>query len=60
MKNILLLLAIVWFVLGASVANDRGFFDAHTNRNCNFIGSAMLTVVVGPVNYLGVHPRAHC
>lgn len=60
MRNVLLILVIVWFVLGASVANDRGYFDAHTNRSCSFIGSAMLTVVIGPVNYLHVHPRAHC
>lgn len=60
MRNVLLVLMIVWFVLGASVANDRGYFDAQANRNCTFIGSALLTVVVGPINYLNVHPRAHC
>jgi hypothetical protein len=60
MRNILLLLVIVWFVLGASVANDRGYFDSHADRNCTFIGSALLTVVAGPVNYAGFYPRAHC
>jgi hypothetical protein len=59
-KNVFFILVIVWFVLGCSVANDRGYFDASANRDCTFIGSALLTVVVGPVNYLGVHPRAAC
>lgn len=60
MKNILFILVVVWFVLGCSVANDRGYFDANADRDCTFIGSALLTVVVGPVNYLGVHPQASC
>jgi hypothetical protein len=59
-KSVLFILVIVWFVLGCSVANDRGYFDAHTDRNCAFVGSGLLTVVFGPVNYLGVHPRATC
>jgi hypothetical protein len=59
-RNILLFVAIIWFVLGASVADQRGYFDSHVNRNCTFVGSALLTVVTGPVNYLGIHPRAHC
>ena len=60
MKNLLFILVIVWFVLGCSVANDRGYFDSNVNRNCTFIGSGLLTVVAGPVNYLNVHPRASC
>ena len=56
MKNVLFILVIVWFVLGCSVANDRGYFNASANRNCTFIGSALLTVVAGPVNYLGRPP----
>ena len=27
MKNFLFILVIIWFVVGASAANDRGFFD---------------------------------
>jgi hypothetical protein len=59
-KNILFILVIIWVVLGCSVANSRGFFNSGTNRNCSFIGSGLLTVVAGPVNYFDVHPRASC
>jgi hypothetical protein len=59
-KSFLFILVIIWFVLGASVANDRGYFDTNTHRNCTFIGSALLTVVAGPINYVGVTPRAAC
>lgn len=60
MKNFLMILVIIWFVLGASVANDRGYFSGSTNRDCTFVGSALLTVVAGPLNYAGLHPRAYC
>jgi hypothetical protein len=59
-KNILFILVIIWFVLGASAANDRGYFDPNKNRDCDFIGSGLLTVVAGPINFAGVHPRAWC
>jgi hypothetical protein len=59
-KNLIFILVIVWFVLGCSVANDRGYFDSNSNRTCTFVGSGLLTVVAGPINYTGVHPRAAC
>jgi hypothetical protein len=59
-KSFLFILVIIWFILGASSANDRGFFDAGRNHDCTFIGSALLTVVAGPLNYAGVHPTANC
>ena len=34
MRNVLFILVIVWFVLGVSVANDRGFFDTNADRTC--------------------------
>jgi hypothetical protein len=59
-RNLFFILVIVWFVLGVSVANDRGYFDSNADRTCTFVGSGLLTVVAGPINYLGVHPKAAC
>jgi hypothetical protein len=60
MKTFLMIMVILWFVLGASVAHDRGYFDTDNARTCSFVGSGMLTVVAGPINYIGLHPRAVC
>ncbi len=60
MKSFLFILVIIWFVLGASVAHERGYFDTNHQRDCTFIGSALLTVVAGPINYAGIKPRASC
>jgi len=59
-KSFLLILVIIWFILGTSAANDRGYFDSGAERDCDFIGSALLTVVAGPLNFVGLHPRAYC
>jgi hypothetical protein len=59
-KSFLFILVIIWFVLGASAAHDRGYFNTDAERDCDFVGSALLTVVAGPLNYVGVHPRAYC
>ena len=60
MKSFLFILVIIWCVIGASAASDRGYFDTHSNRDCEFIGSGLLTVVAGPLNYIGLHPKAYC
>ncbi len=60
MRTFLMILVIIWFVVGASAAHERGYFDVHHQRTCKFVGSAALTVVAGPLNYIGVHPRAYC
>ena len=60
MKNFLFLLMIIWFIFGASAANDRGFFDAGANRDCTFVGTGLLTIIAGPLYYAGVEPKAAC
>jgi len=59
-KSFLFILMIIWFILGASAANDRGYFDTGNDRNCSYIGSGLLTVVAGPLSYAGLHPKAAC
>ena len=60
MKTFLMMMVIVWFVFGVSAAHERGFFDNDAARSCSFVGSAGLTVVAGPLSYVGVHPHAYC
>jgi hypothetical protein len=59
-KNVLMLVVIIWFVLGVTAANDRGYFDTHAPRTCAFVGSAALTVIAGPLSYAGFKPHAFC
>jgi hypothetical protein len=60
MKNFLMFFAIIWFVFGATAADDRGFFDGSYARTCSHVGAAALTVVAGPLYYAGLKPQAYC
>jgi len=60
MKTFFMVCVLVWFILGVSAANDRGYFSAAYPRTCSRVGSAALTVIAGGVNYVGVTPRAYC
>ena len=60
MKTFLMIMVIAWFILGASAANDRGYFSAGYPRTCTTVGTASLTVIAGGINYIGVHPKAAC
>jgi hypothetical protein len=60
MKNFLMLMVILWFVLGITAANDQGYFSSRYPRTCTNVGTASLTVVAGGLNYAGVHLKAAC
>lgn len=50
------ILVIVWLIVGAIAAGQRGYFT-NANQNCASTGTIALTVLVGPLNYLGVNPK---
>ena len=53
------MLIVVWLVIGAFAAYQRDYFsDARTN--CAEAGNIALTIVAGPLNYLGVNPKIDC
>ena len=46
-------------IIGAFAAFQRGYFE-DTRTNCSEAGDIALTVVAGPLNYLGVNPKVDC
>ena len=59
MSRIISILLVVWLVIGAFAAFQRGYFsDARTN--CSEVGDIALNVVAGPLNYMGVNPKVKC
>ncbi len=49
----------IWLIIGLIAAGQRGYFG-HAADNCASVGSTLLTVVAGPLNYLGVNPKITC
>ena len=59
MSRILSLLVVVWLLIGALAAYQRDYFsDARTN--CAEASNIALTIVAGPLNYMGVNPKVRC
>jgi len=51
---------VVWLVIGALAAAQRGYFGGQRDVNCKTFGDTVLTIVVGPLNYLGANPKIDC
>ena len=60
MKGILGLVLVVWLVIGAVAAFQRGYFGDDRDVSCKTAGDTVLTIVAGPLNYMGVNPKIKC
>ncbi|MGW0176331.1 hypothetical protein ACWDUM_21095 [Rhodococcus sp. NPDC003322] len=54
--RIVLLVAVIWLVIGAVAAYQRGYFE-NAPGDCAGAGTTAVTVVAGPLNYVGVNPK---
>jgi hypothetical protein len=54
--RIVSVLVVLWLVIGALAAFQRGYFS-NDEKNCAEIGTIAVTVVAGPLNYVGVNPK---
>jgi hypothetical protein len=53
------LVLIVWLIIGAIAAGQRHEYTSQP-RNCNQAATAAVTILAGPLNYLGVDPKISC
>jgi hypothetical protein len=49
----------LWLIIGAAAAGQRGYFDLN-NVNCTQGATMALTIVAGPLNYVGLNPQISC
>ena len=56
MMRVVGLLVLVWLIVGAIAAFQRGYFT-HAEQSCASAGTIALTVLAGPLNYVGVNPK---
>ena len=50
------LLVLLWLIVGAIAAGQRGYYSSE-DTNCATIGTIAVTIVAGPLNYLGINPK---
>jgi len=53
------LVVVVWLVIGVLAAVQRGYL-AGSDASCTKAGTVAVTVVAGPLNYLGANPKVSC
>lgn len=50
---------IVWLVIGLVAAFQRDYFEGD-DKTCAKFGTTVVTVLAGPLNYLGANPKITC
>jgi hypothetical protein len=53
------LVLIVWLVIGAIAAGQRHYYSGSAT-NCKKDSTTAVTIVAGPLNYVGANPKVHC
>ena len=52
-------LLVVWLIIGAVAAGQRHYYSGSTT-NCAKAGTIAVTIIAGPLNYVGVNPKISC
>jgi hypothetical protein len=52
------LVLIIWLVIGAIAAGQRG--DYKQSVDCTHAATTAVTILAGPLNYVGVNPHINC
>ena len=60
MRSLIGIVLVVWLVIGAVAAFQRGYFGSDRDVSCKDTGDTVLTVLAGPLNYVGVNPEIDC
>ncbi len=58
--GILGLVVIIWLLIGVLAAVQRGYFGDDRDVSCKTGADTVLTIVAGPLNYMGVNPKVNC
>ena len=50
---------VIWLLIGLFAAGQRGYFSK-SQSNCAQAGTTIVTIIAGPLNYVGVNPKVNC
>jgi hypothetical protein len=50
---------VIWLVIGAIAAGQRHYYRSSPN-SCAKAGTIAVTILAGPLNYVGANPKIHC
>ena len=50
---------VVWLIIGAIAGGQRNYYSSSA-PNCARAGTIAVTILAGPLNYIGVNPKVSC
>jgi hypothetical protein len=50
---------LIWLIIGAVAAGQRGYYGS-SSATCAHAGTVVVTVLAGPLNYVGLNPKISC
>lgn len=54
--RLLTLVVLIWLIVGTVAAAQRDYFS-NSEQNCAGLATVAVTVIAGPLNYMGVNPK---
>jgi hypothetical protein len=57
--TVIAVLVAAWLVIGLIAAGQRNYFSS-SSANCAKVGTTLVTILAGPLNYMGVNPKISC
>lgn len=55
-SSIIAVLLVVWLIIGVLAAGQRDYYNS-SPTNCAKGGTITVTILAGPLNYVGVNPK---
>jgi hypothetical protein len=49
---------VIWLIIGAIAGYQRHYYNSHLS--CSRGGTILVTILAGPLNYVGVNPKIGC
>ncbi|MBV9592264.1 MAG: hypothetical protein JO147_00490 [Actinobacteria bacterium] len=57
--SLLSAILVIWLVIGLIAAIQRNYFKS-SSETCAGAGTITVTILAGPLNYLGANPKISC
>ena len=53
------IILVIWLIIGAIAGGQRHYYSS-SSANCAKAGTIAVTILAGPLNYMGVNPKLKC
>jgi hypothetical protein len=57
--RILGVVLVIWLIIGAIAGGQRHYYSG-SNTTCAKAGTIAVTILAGPLNYVGANPKVKC